>query len=167
MWMAPIFWEAAIVYQSQIQHIAVRKLRPNPANLRIHPKRQIAALAKLIGQIGFVVPILADEYVVILAGVTTPLEAAKDRALKETILVIVLTGLSDVERRAYMLADNKLSGEKVAMIAPRFRSNFNELVPLLEEAGLSIGMIEVEAAEIDALMGDLVDPEREAERRTA
>jgi hypothetical protein len=40
---------------SQIKQIPIGKLRPNPANVRTHPKKQIAALARLIDQIGFVV----------------------------------------------------------------------------------------------------------------
>ena len=143
---------------SQIQQVSVRKLRPNPANLRIHPKRQIAALAKLVGQIGFVVPIIADEHLVILAG-HLRLEAAKARGLK-TVPVIVLTGLSDVERRAYMLADNKLV-EKGSYDRAALSIELNELVPLLEEAGLSIELTGFEAAEIDSLMEDLVDPEHD------
>ena len=59
-----------------------------------------------------------------------------------------------------MLADNKLV-EKGSYDRAALSIELNELVPLLEEAGLSIEMIGFEAAEIDALMGDLVDPERE------
>jgi ParB-like chromosome segregation protein Spo0J len=46
---------------SEIQQIPVAKLRPNPTNIRTHPKKQIAALARLIDQIGFVVPVVVDE----------------------------------------------------------------------------------------------------------
>jgi hypothetical protein len=53
---------------SEIQQIPIGKLRPNPANTRVHPKRQIAQLARGIEKFGFVAPIIADENFVILAG---------------------------------------------------------------------------------------------------
>ena len=44
---------------SEIQQIPVGKLRPNPANIRTHPKKQIAALARLIDQIVLSFPSLS------------------------------------------------------------------------------------------------------------
>lgn len=46
---------------SQIQQIAIGKLRPNPANIWTHSKKQIAQIARSIEQFGFVVPAVADE----------------------------------------------------------------------------------------------------------
>lgn len=53
---------------SQIQQIPIGKLRPNPLNVHTHSKKQIAALARIIDEVGFVVPVVADKNMVILAG---------------------------------------------------------------------------------------------------
>ena len=47
---------------------AVKKLRPNPKNVRTHSKKQIRQIAESIGQFGFVVPVVAGEHGVVLAG---------------------------------------------------------------------------------------------------
>ena len=67
---------------SQIQQIPIGKLRPNPLNVHTHPKKQIAALARLIGEVGFVVPVVADENMVIQAG-HARVEAGKTLGLRE------------------------------------------------------------------------------------
>ncbi len=45
---------------SQIQDVSIGKLRPNPLNIRTHPKKQIHALARAINEFGFVVPTIVD-----------------------------------------------------------------------------------------------------------
>jgi DNA modification methylase len=143
---------------SQIQQVPIGKLRPNPANTRAHPKRQIAQLARGIENFGFVVPIIADENFIILAGHARA--AAAQAAGLRNLPVIILSGLSEAERRAYLLADNKLA-EKSGYDRQALATELQGLAPLLEEAGLSIDLTGFEPAEIDALMGDLVDPEQD------
>jgi ParB-like chromosome segregation protein Spo0J len=143
---------------SEIKQIPIGRLRPNPANVRTHPKKQIAALARLIDQIGFVVPVIVDEQLIIQAG-HARIEAAKTLGLK-TVPVVILSGLSDAERRAYCLADNKLT-ELAGYDRQALAIELRELTPLLEEAGLSIELTGFEAAEIDSIMGDLLDPEQD------
>jgi ParB-like chromosome segregation protein Spo0J len=53
---------------SHSTEVAVGKLRPNPANVHTHSKKQIAQIARIIRQIGFVNSIVADENNYILAG---------------------------------------------------------------------------------------------------
>jgi hypothetical protein len=48
--------------------VSTSSLTPNPRNARTHSKRQIGQIAESISQFGFVVPIVADENKVILAG---------------------------------------------------------------------------------------------------
>jgi ParB-like chromosome segregation protein Spo0J len=91
---------------SQIREAAVGTLRPHPANAHAHSKKQIGQIARSIGQFGFIVPIVVDENNVILAGHGRWL-AAKQLGL-QLVPVMVLSGLTDAERRAYVLADNKL-----------------------------------------------------------
>ena len=66
---------------SPVQQVITRGLRPNPSNVRTHPKKQIATLARLIKQIGFVVPVIADQNHIILAG-HARVEAAKTLGLR-------------------------------------------------------------------------------------
>ena len=72
--------------------------------------------------------------------------------------VVVLSGLSEAERRAYLLADNKLV-ENAAWNRAALALELKELAPLLSAAGLDIGLTAFQPAEIDFLLGDLVDPE--------
>lgn len=143
---------------SQIQNLPIGKLRPNPLNVRTHPKKQIQALARAIDEFGFVIPIVVDENLVIQAGHARH-EAGKTLGLR-TVPVIVLSGLSDAKRRAFLLADNKLV-ERAGWDRNALALELNQLGPLLEEAGLSIDLTGFEPAEIDLLMGDLVDSEQD------
>src|SRR5882672_8063245 len=92
---------------SQINQVAIGKLRPHPSNVHTHSKKQTAQIARSIGQFGFTVPIIGDENNFILAGVGRWL-AAKQRGLR-FVPVVTVSGLSEAERRAYQLADNKLT----------------------------------------------------------
>lgn len=143
---------------SEIRQVAIAKLRPNPANARTHAKRQIEQIADSIRQFGFTVPIIVDESRVILAGHGRWL-AAKGLGLKH-VPAITVTGLSDTQRRAYLLADNKLT-ENAGWDRASLAIELNELAPLLAEEGLCIELTGFVPAEIDALMGDLVDPEQD------
>lgn len=140
----------------QIEHIAIDKLRPNPKNVRTHPKKQIALLSRAIEQFEFVTPVVADENLVILAG-HARVEAAKASGLK-SVPVIVLSGLSEAKRRAYMLADNKIA-EMAGTDRQAAALEIGELRPLLEAEGLSIDLTGFAPAEIDSLFDDHAEPE--------
>jgi DNA modification methylase len=84
-------------------------LRPYARNARTHSKRQIKELAKLIQRYGFTNPILAADDGTIIAG-HGRYEAAKHLNL-EVVPVIRLSDLTEAERKAYTLADNR-SAEK-------------------------------------------------------
>ncbi len=141
---------------SQIKQVAPDTLRPHPSNTRTHPKKQRRRLAKAIQRFGFTVPIIVDENGVILAGHGRWL-VAKELGL-ETVPVLVLSGLSEAERRAYLLADNKLA-ENAGWDKPALAVELASLAPLLAEIGLDITDIGFEPVEIDVLMGDHVDSE--------
>ena len=141
---------------SQVEQVAVDKLRPHPLNVHTHSKKQIAQINKIIEQVGFINPIAANETGQILAGHGRWL-AAKLRGLR-TVPVITVSGLSETLQRAYILADNKLT-ENAGWDRAGLALELNQLTPLLEEIGLDIGLTGFEPAEIDGLLGDLVDPE--------
>lgn len=91
----------------QIERRSIRRLLPNARNARSHSDAQIAAIASSIVEWGWTVPILVDEAGVLIAGHARVLAA--QRLNLPDVPVIVARGWSDVQKRAYMLADNKLA----------------------------------------------------------
>lgn len=76
-------------------------------NARTHSPEQIAQIAASISEFGFLNPILVDSSDGILAG-HGRLAAARDLGLAE-VPVVVLDHLTPTQRRAYIIADNKLA----------------------------------------------------------
>ena len=91
----------------QLEYRPISKLVPNAHNARTHPPEQIAKIVALINRVGFVVPVLVDEKQVILKGHGS-LMAAKQLGMQR-VPVIELTGLTPAEKRAYIIADNKVA----------------------------------------------------------
>jgi DNA modification methylase len=82
-------------------------LTPNPRNPRTHSRRQIRQIAESIKAFGHLVPILIDEKGVILAG-HGRLAAANLLGLR-TVPTVTASGLSEVQKRAFLIADNRLA----------------------------------------------------------
>jgi DNA modification methylase len=91
----------------RIEHWKLTKLSPYSNNPRRHPEAQIAQIAGSIAQFGFTSPILIDSEGSIIAGHGRYLAALKLGL--EAAPVIILDHLSEIEKRAYLLADNKLA----------------------------------------------------------
>lgn len=87
--------------------IAVSSLTKYSRNARTHSAAQVSQLAASIREWGFTNPVLIDEANVLVAGHGRVL-AAEVIGL-ETVPFIRLAGLTDQQRRAYVLADNKLA----------------------------------------------------------
>ena len=83
----------------------VQTLRPYQHNARTHSKRQIEQIARSIERFGFLNPVLIDASGTIIAG-HGRVEAAKLLGLAE-VPTLRIEHLSDEEKRAYILADNK------------------------------------------------------------
>jgi ParB-like chromosome segregation protein Spo0J len=90
-----------------IEQVSVRSLKPYPRNARRHSKVQINQIAASITRFGFNNPILVADDGEIVAG-HGRLAAAKLLGL-ETVPTLRLSHLSEAERRAYVIADNKLA----------------------------------------------------------
>lgn len=82
-------------------------LRPYARNARTHSKKQLRQIADSIERFGFTNPVLISDDNEIVAG-HGRVEAAKLLGL-ERVPTIRLSHLSEAERRAYVLADNKLA----------------------------------------------------------
>ena len=85
----------------------IRTVHPNPLNARTHNRKQRRKLAKIIRNVGFINPIVVDGNGMILAGHGR--HAAAIELGMTHVPVIVLSEMTDVEKRAYALADNQLA----------------------------------------------------------
>ena len=90
-----------------IEHVPVGELIPFAKNSRTHDDAQVAQIAASIKEFGFTNPILIDEQSGIIAG-HGRLLAARKLQLTE-VPCIRLSHLTDAQKRAYVIADNKLA----------------------------------------------------------
>lgn len=91
----------------QLEERAVALLRPHERNARTHSKKQLKQIEVSIRRFGFLNPVLIDEENRIIAG-HGRVAAAKSMGL-ETVPVIRINGMTEAEKRAYVIADNRLA----------------------------------------------------------
>jgi ParB-like chromosome segregation protein Spo0J len=139
------------VLMHEIELICLDAIKPNPRNAHTHPKKQIRRLADNIGTFGFTVPVIIDETSMLLAG-HGRLEAARLLGLKK-IPAIRLHGLSEAQKRALLIADNKII-ENAGWDRERLAIELPELAELLIEESLDISITGFEPVEIDQLVSD-------------
>lgn len=90
-----------------IEYRNVTELKPYEKNARTHSKKQIRQIADSIKRFGFTNPILISDDASVIAG-HGRLEAARLLGIA-LVPTVKLSHLSPAERRAYVLADNKLA----------------------------------------------------------
>src|SRR3978361_748523 len=90
-----------------VEYLPVGSLRAYPRNARTHSKKQIRQIADSIQRFGFTNPVLVSDDDEIMAGHGRVM-AAKVLGLA-SVPTLKLSHLSAAERRAYVLADNKLA----------------------------------------------------------
>ena len=90
-----------------VEYRPATALIPYARNARTHSDAQVAEIAASIREFGFTNPILVDGDNGIIAG-HGRLLAARKLGLAE-VPVIELAGLSEAQKRAYVIADNKLA----------------------------------------------------------
>lgn len=95
------------MHSARIIERSVSVLKPYANNARVHSKKQIRQIADSIKRFGFTNPVLVSDNDEIIAG-HGRVEAARLLGLA-TVPTIALSHLSAAERRAYILADNKLA----------------------------------------------------------
>jgi ParB-like chromosome segregation protein Spo0J len=94
-------------FPTNIEHWPLARLVPYEKNARTHSADQIEQIANSIEEFGFTNPILVDSESGILAG-HARLCAARSLNL-EKVPVIVHDHLTDIQKRAYILADNQIA----------------------------------------------------------
>jgi hypothetical protein len=110
-----------------VTYRTLESLKPDPQNARTHSRRQVDQIAASIRGFGFTNPILRDVNGVVIAG-HGRLLAAKAIGLTE-VPTIELVGLTEAQKRALRLADNKIA----------------------LNAGWDLDLLKVEIAELSAL----------------
>ena len=89
-----------------VKKVNIADLKPYERNAKQHPQEQVEMIVKSIKEYGFINPILIDADYNVIAG-HGRLLASKQLGLTEVPCLFV-EGLTDEQRRAYILADNKL-----------------------------------------------------------
>lgn len=137
-----------------IEHLRPADLRPWKSNARVHSKKQIRQIADSIRTFGFTNPVLIDRENTILAG-HGRVKAAELLGL-ESVPCARLENMTPDQKRAYVLADNKLAlnaGWDEELLA-------EELQALLKvELDFSIDVTGFSIPEIDSLVEGLVPEE--------
>jgi hypothetical protein len=119
-------------------------------NARTHSENQVAEIAASMAEFGWTVPVLVSSDGEIIAGHGRIL-AARKLGLT-TVPTIVLDHLSDAQRRAYRVADNKLSlnaGWDEELLAGELHA--------LNGGGFDLGLLGFDEAELGRLMAPLDD----------
>lgn len=140
----------------RIEHWPTTKLLPYVRNARQHSEEQIARIAASIAEFGFVNPILTGVDGVLVAG-HGRLAAARKLGLP-TVPVVVLDHLTPTQRRALVLADNRL-----AELATWDDALLRIELEALQDDGFDLDLTGFDA---DALAELLADEEPQIEGRT-
>jgi DNA modification methylase len=131
----------------KIEYTPVRELRPYPANARTHSKKQLRQIANSIVKFGFCNPVLVDDAKQIIAG-HGRVEAAKLLGI-DAVPTCRLSHLNDADKRAYILADNKLA-EKAGWDKELLAIELQGLI----ELDVDIELTGFDTAEIDIILED-------------
>jgi hypothetical protein len=91
----------------RIEHWPIEKLVPYAKNSRTHSEEQVAQIAASIKEWGFTTAVLVDESGSIIAGHGRVMAARK--LGMASLPVMVAAGWTDAQKRAYVIADNKLA----------------------------------------------------------
>lgn len=135
----------------QIEQIGIATLIPFAKNSRTHNDAQVAQIAASIKEFGFTNPVLVDEANGIIAGHGRVLAARKLNL--EQVPSIRLAHLSESQKRAYVIADNKLAlnaGWDNEMLALELGE--------LNDLGFDLDLTGFTADEIAALMPEQFEP---------
>ncbi len=133
-----------------IEYLPLGALKPYPRNARTHSRKQIRQIANSIEEFGFTNPLIIDRDAMILAG-HGRLAAARLLGLEKVPCVRIET-MSQAQKRAYVIADNKLAlnaGWDEELLGLELQAL------LLEDPAFDIGITGFAIAEADGLIEGL------------
>jgi DNA modification methylase len=160
--MAPSKNGKSQVAPLKIEYRSPHELRPYPSNARTHSKAQIRQITKSIRRFGFTNPVLISDTGEVIAG-HARIEGAKLAGL-DLIPTVRLSDLSEADRRAYILADNRLA-EAAGWDREILAIELEGLVELgftdLELTGFTLADIDIRLEEASEKTQDPPGPEDE------
>ena len=130
---------------TSVEQRPTESLVPYARNARTHSEAQVAAIAGSIREFGFNNPVLVDGGNGIIAGHGRVL-AAQVLGMAQ-VPVIELTHLTEAQKRAYILADNRLAEQ-----AGWDRDLLSLELADLDALGIDLGELGFDGAELDALL---------------
>jgi DNA modification methylase len=145
------------MFSAKVEYWPLDRLVPHARNARTHSEAQVAQIAGSIAEFGFVNPVLVGDDGVIVAGHGRVL-AARKLGLTEAP-VIVLSHLTPPQRRALMIADNRIAenaGWDEEMLAAELAA--------LRDDDIDLGLLGFEDAEIDRLLAGMGDESGDADQ---
>lgn len=131
----------------QIHYLNCSELKPYKNNARTHSKKQIQQIANSMQEFGFTNPILIDADHNIIAG-HGRIETAKAIGMDQ-VPVIYLGHLTEAQRRAYIIVDNKLA-ENAGWDFEILQSEIQAIADL--DLDFDLTLIGFETAEIDGFL---------------
>ena len=138
--------------------VPVADLIPYVNNSRTHDDKQVDQIAASIREFGFTNPILIDEHHSIIAG-HGRLQAARKLKLIE-VPCIVLDGLTEAQKKAYVIADNKL-----ALNASWDLDLLRVEIEALQELDFDVSLIGFDADELQQIIAEInFDPATEEDQ---
>lgn len=152
-----------------IQNIEIARIREYKNNPKLHNWVQITKIRESIREFGFINPVLLDENLEIIAG-HGRVAAARDMGMHD-VPAIILSHLTDAQKRAYRIADNKLT-ELGKWSIELLNLEFTELSKL--DLNFDMGITGFETSEIDLILdgdsvsdpkNDIIPPLNDADRR--
>jgi DNA modification methylase len=135
----------------EVTYIPVNRLKPHPNNARVHSRKQIAQIADSIRKCGYLVPAVIDETGTILSGHGRH-AAAKLLGMKE-IPTVKAEGLTDTQKRAFLIADNKIA-QNAGWDRELLAAELPALAEILIQENLDISITGFSPAEIDQIVLD-------------
>jgi DNA modification methylase len=140
--------------------VPIGSLRPHPRNARTHSKKQIGLIKGSIEKFGQIKPIIVDDEDTILAGHGF-IEAARLAGLTH-VAVIRFSHLTEAQKRAYLIADNKIA-EQAGWDREMLAIELGELIELLPAEDLEVTLTGFAVPEIDLLLADMAASRSEPE----
>ena len=146
----------------KLQEVAIDLLKPYERNAKMHPQDQVEKIMKSIEEFGFLTPCVIDSDYNLIAG-HGRVQAAKEMGI-EAVPCVFVEGLTEAQRKAYILADNRL-GE----LGEWDMDLVSEELENLKEEGLDIDLTGFNIDDIlfeDIEDIDIVPAEQETESAT-